>query len=466
MAGFAWWPAGARHAAYGRAEVGAVSTVGGAGHTAGCPDAAAVQVVPDGRSFAIARGNLAATLRRLADKRWPAKTGAVGAAGTGCTETAAARLAAIGRMAAIGRGGLIAALGRLANTRGYPGASAAGAGHAKAAAAPTAATGGRPAVARGGIATTREYPEAGTAGAAVCISIGRTDAAAASLAAISRSPAIADGALVTAPRRLVAAIVVVAVLVAGVVCGTAGSAWADDDPVTVTGDNRRSVDIRVRDEGPGAAGRTKPRRPTAADAPEAWDECHERNSAYGTACLAAAGGTTPRGDSVVTLALEARSRLTLPLPAPTVSPRVRFKDGRTGGLTGAPTWLWTDPTHWSPNGTPLVRSARAGEVSALVSAAPVRIVWHPGDGTTVVCRSPGTPLTDPRQGSAGSPDCGHTYRRTSADQPNARYRATVGITWAVTWSGSDGSGGTLAPLIVTTIVDYTVREARAQLTSP
>ncbi|EXG79591.1 hypothetical protein [Cryptosporangium arvum] len=265
--------------------------------------------------------------------------------------------------------------------------------------------------------------------------------------------------------RLVAGVVAVLVGVGSWV--PAVPARGDDGPVTVTGDNRRSVDIRVRDEGPGAAGRTEPRRPTATDAPEAWDACHERNSAYGTACLAAAGGVpSPAGDSPPTLALEARSRLTLPLPTPTLSPRVRFDDGTIGGLTGTPTWLWTDPAHWAPNGTPLLRSASAGQVSATVSAAPVRLVWHPGDGTTVLCRTPGTPLTDPHRGAAGSPDCGHTYRRTSAAQPHAHYRVTIGVTWAVTWSGSDGSSGTLAPLVVTSTFDYPVREGRAQLVSP
>ncbi|MFG1920777.1 hypothetical protein [Cryptosporangium sp. NPDC048952] len=237
--------------------------------------------------------------------------------------------------------------------------------------------------------------------------------------------------------------------------------------MTVTGDNRRSVDVRVRDDGRGSVPPSKPRRPTAADAPEAWDACHERNSAYGATCLGAAGGgPTQRGNTVTALAVEARSRLTIPLPTPSLRPLISFDDGRTGGLTNTPTWLWTDPAHWPPTGTPLLRRATAGTVSAVVSAAPVRMVWHPGDGTTVVCRTAGTPLEDPRLGATGSPDCGHTYRRTSGTQPAAQYRVTVGVTWAVTWAGSDGSSGVLAPLVVTTTLNYTVREGRAQLVSP
>ncbi|GAA3386445.1 hypothetical protein GCM10020369_23760 [Cryptosporangium minutisporangium] len=236
----------------------------------------------------------------------------------------------------------------------------------------------------------------------------------------------------------------------------------------MTGDNRRSVDITVRDDGRSATRPSRPRAPTAADAPEAWDEaCIVPNASTSLLCNVGSGsapGTAP--DDVVALAVEARSRLTIPLPRPTVRPLVRFADGTTGGLTGAPAWLWTDPAHWQPSGTPLTREVRAGAVTAVVSAAPVRLTWRPGDGSRVVCRTPGTPLEDPRRGPAGSPDCGHTYRRTSADRPGGEYRASVAITWAVTWAGSDGSGGALAPLVVTTTLAYPVREGRAQLVGP
>jgi hypothetical protein len=152
----------------------------------------------------------------------------------------------------------------------------------------------------------------------------------------------------------------------------------------------------------------------------------------------------------------------LPLPIPKLSPQLRFADGRTGGLTGAPVWLWTDPEHWAPR-APLTGRAQAGPVWAAVAAAPVRTTWVLGDGTTERCTTPGTPLTDPATALRGSPDCGHTYHRTSATQPDGRYRVTVSTTWAVTWTGSDGTAGTLVPLTVHSTFDYTVRQARAQL---
>ncbi|TQS43278.1 hypothetical protein FL583_20800 [Cryptosporangium phraense] len=170
-------------------------------------------------------------------------------------------------------------------------------------------------------------------------------------------------------------------------------------------------------------------------------------------CLAAPGGEN-LGTGVTRLAAEARSRLALPLPAPTLRPLVRFPDARPGGLTGVPVWLWTDPAPWR---TPLTRTVRAGTLRATVTAAPVRLTWRPGDGTRIVCRTPGAPLSDPAEGPAGSPDCGHTYRVPGA------YRPTIAITWAVIWSGSDGSSGALAPLIVTSTTTYPVRNARPEL---
>ncbi|SHM94905.1 hypothetical protein [Cryptosporangium aurantiacum] len=251
-------------------------------------------------------------------------------------------------------------------------------------------------------------------------------------------------------------------LVAVAIVLAATPAQGGDDPVTVTGDNRRSVDITVRDD---RHGRTRPRPPTAADAPEAWDDaCTVPNASANLLCNVGTG-SAPGGppDDVVALAVEARSRLTIPLPTPSLRPLVRFADGASGGLTGTPTWLWINSAHWR---TPLSREVRAGAVIAVVSAAPVRVTWWPGDGSRVTCRTSGTPLTDATHGPTGSPDCGHTYRRTSVDQPGGGYRTRVGVTWAVTWAGSDGSGGALAPLVVTAEVSYPVRDGRAELVAP
>jgi hypothetical protein len=243
-------------------------------------------------------------------------------------------------------------------------------------------------------------------------------------------------------------------------------------PVTVSGDTIGKVDIRVRSDSTSSRRGAPPKQPVAADAPQGFEQpCGVPEGSperYVPTCLAGTGGA-PRpaaGGGVVTVALEARDQLVLPVPAPRLRPLLKLGGGRAGGVTGAPIWLWTDSTHWSPGGTPLTRRAQAGSVWAMVSAAAVRMVWLPGDGSAVTCLTPGTPLTDPARGTRGSPDCGHTYRRTSAAQAGGRYRVTVSVTWAVTWVGSDGTHGALAPLVVRAVFGYTVRQARAELVSP
>lgn len=245
-------------------------------------------------------------------------------------------------------------------------------------------------------------------------------------------------------------------------------AWGRRDPISVDRDSTGEVDIRVRDQrrSTTAPKPAAPAQPEADDAPKEFDEtCVVPNASLSLLCLAGSGGN-PRSagpPTVLTVALEARSLLAIPPPVPTLRPLIQFQDGGRGGVTGAPIWLWTDPRHWSPQGRPLTRRVQAGSVWAVVNAAPVRVVWRPGDGATVTCLGPGTPLTDPARGLDGSPDCGHTYRRTSTRQPGGRFATTVSVVWAVTWVGSDGSDGALAPLAVTVAVPYTVRQGRAQL---
>jgi hypothetical protein len=67
-------------------------------------------------------------------------------------------------------------------------------------------------------------------------------------------------------------------------------------------------------------------------------------------------------------------------------------------------------------------------------------------------------------GLVPSPDCGHTYWRTSADQPGGVFDVTATITWRVVWTGL-GSGGTFPNLTTTTHIPVRVVEAAALVTS-
>ena len=108
------------------------------------------------------------------------------------------------------------------------------------------------------------------------------------------------------------------------------------------------------------------------------------------------------------------------------------------GAVGAPVYMWTSPGPATFG--PRVLTGSAGGVSITATAKVDRIEWGMGDGTTVTCRTPGTPYED-RYGFNDSPDCGHRYTRTSAGKPNNAYPVSATSYWVVDWTGPGGSSG-------------------------
>jgi hypothetical protein len=53
-------------------------------------------------------------------------------------------------------------------------------------------------------------------------------------------------------------------------------------------------------------------------------------------------------------------------------------------------------------------------------------------------------------------DCSYTYRQTSKDEKNLRYKASVSVTWEITWSATTGESGRLPSYIATTDVPIAV----------
>jgi hypothetical protein len=108
------------------------------------------------------------------------------------------------------------------------------------------------------------------------------------------------------------------------------------------------------------------------------------------------------------------------------------------GAVGAPVYMWTTagPATFGPQ----VLTGSAGGVTITATAKVDKIVWSMGDGTSVTCRTPGTPYED-RYGFNDSPDCGHRYTRTSAGKPSNAYPITATSYWVVDWTGPDGSSG-------------------------
>ena len=130
------------------------------------------------------------------------------------------------------------------------------------------------------------------------------------------------------------------------------------------------------------------------------------------------------------------------------------------GAVGAPVYMWTTsaPTTFGPQ----VLTGSAGGITITATARVDRIVWNMGDGSTVTCRTPGTPYDD-RYAFRDSPDCGHRYTRTSAGTPGSAYPITATSYWVVDWTGPAGSSGQIA-LDLTSSTSIVVGELQALVT--
>ena len=125
------------------------------------------------------------------------------------------------------------------------------------------------------------------------------------------------------------------------------------------------------------------------------------------------------------------------------------------GVVGLPTWMWVQEPSASSWG-PVSRSASAGGYSVTATGRVDRVVWSMGDGSTVVCRTPGTPYAD-RFGKQLSPDCGHRYTRQGV------YRVRATSHWRVEWAGIGQRG--VIPLQFTQSAVITMGEAQVLTTS-
>jgi hypothetical protein len=150
----------------------------------------------------------------------------------------------------------------------------------------------------------------------------------------------------------------------------------------------------------------------------------------------------PDAPAVDPAALAQRAVDTMKLTGPDIaSPRSTGKY-----VVGMPTWMWVNqsPTTYGPN----TATATAGAVTVTATAKVTKILWRMGDGTTVTCAGPGTPYTA-AAGKTDSPTCGHTYTRTSTDQPDGRYQVTATSTWTIDWQVTTGSTGQAGQLTET-----------------
>lgn len=160
-----------------------------------------------------------------------------------------------------------------------------------------------------------------------------------------------------------------------------------------------------------------------------------------------ADGTGPAAPppAAIDLAQLAKASFQLPVPTGHRSPgEVQLIDGWPFSWVNLWTYYWTDAATWQP----LSATAEAGGVSATVTATPTSLTFSPGDGgEAVTCAGPGRPWVeaDGNEPPAGGA-CGYQYTRASSGP----ITSTATITWQVSWSGSDGTGGQLAGMSTST----------------
>jgi hypothetical protein len=163
-------------------------------------------------------------------------------------------------------------------------------------------------------------------------------------------------------------------------------------------------------------------------------------------------GTGPTPREVAEMAIESMSLEAIDIgitPEPGVG---------SVGLVGMPVWMWAQNPDDQTYG-PATASASAGGITVTATARVHQITWDMGDGSEIVCRTPGTPY-EPAFGMRESPDCGHVYQESSAnDQAGGTYTVTATSDWVITWSGA-GQTGTIRLNGLSRSVEISVGEAQ------
>jgi hypothetical protein len=128
-------------------------------------------------------------------------------------------------------------------------------------------------------------------------------------------------------------------------------------------------------------------------------------------------------------------------------------------LVSLPTWLWIPSSAWKP----ATATASVPGISVTATATPTSVTWTTGDGGTVVCDGPGTKFPTNGDPRSASPDCGHVYTQSSANQPSKAFTVTATISWAITWAGG-GQQGTLPALQTASTARFRVAESQTLIT--
>lgn len=147
------------------------------------------------------------------------------------------------------------------------------------------------------------------------------------------------------------------------------------------------------------------------------------------------------------LAVQAAGDLSLGEPSIDRSPSASLRyDGYPLTYANLATWFWTSGPSWQVQVSPKVTATNEVATAwAQATARPTALVFDPGNGDTPVsCAGPGEAWASGDTNGPSPSGCSYTYTQATTNP----LTATVSIRWQITWTGSDGMGGTL-PVQVT-----------------
>jgi hypothetical protein len=101
-----------------------------------------------------------------------------------------------------------------------------------------------------------------------------------------------------------------------------------------------------------------------------------------------------------------------------------------------PTYIWLNKTKTAD----VVLNVRVPSANATLTARATKVVFNPGIAEDAVTCD-GIPLK--------REDCFYTYRQTSKSEENLRYKASVSVTWDISWTATTGASGTLPSYVAT-----------------
>ncbi|MBW3650773.1 MAG: hypothetical protein KY458_09430 [Actinobacteria bacterium] len=108
------------------------------------------------------------------------------------------------------------------------------------------------------------------------------------------------------------------------------------------------------------------------------------------------------------------------------SPEVHTSPSRDQ-LVHVKTWLWIDSARFTTQRTSatFVDPATGEPYTVTATATPTRAVWEMGDGREQICTDAGTPYDRSVPADRQDTTCSHTYRRSSAAQPDQVFAGRV-----------------------------------------